>query len=549
MGTIAEKSDYLIETKDKIKESINNLGGNIDNSTTFREYAEELDTIYSNLPKVTGENTEVTLTPTLKGKLSLSIKGNSTQETTNGYNLVNYDNSTITLVKSTNRTINLVSQFGNFPLTLEAGTYILSVPDFTYSNCNNNVSFALYEGTNSKNTSFNNANKYGTFTLSNTMVVDKIYVYINSSDNDNATCTFSKIMLEKGSTAHDYEPYTNGPAPNPLYPFPIKSVTGNNNVVVNNANLVNYNETSINLAQGGTRATNITPTNFPLTLQAGTYTLNYDDLVTTNTTNGLYTTLVTTTGNVDIPKTSSGKTTTFTLAEEKTINKIYVYVANADTGATATFSKIMLNTGSTATDYTPYQNQTLPLNLGNIELNKIGNYQDYIYKNNDKWYKKEVIGKVIFNGTEEITKNDNDNTHYLYYFRSTNYDFNVISYGKSNYLQYSASASSIQFKNTNGFTGNSQFNVIYLNIGSILETNTADGMKAKLEELYNANKPLIMYLKLVTPTDIEITDTNLISQLENIDKMKSYNGTTIITSTYDNSNAQMILSTSALKGE
>ena len=33
------------------------------------------------------------------------------------------------------------------------------------------------------------------------------------------------------------------------------------------------------------------------------------------------------------------------------------------------------------------------------------------------------------------------------------------------------------------------------------------------------------------------------------DKAQSYNGTTIITSTYDSSNAQMILGASALKGE
>ena len=33
------------------------------------------------------------------------------------------------------------------------------------------------------------------------------------------------------------------------------------------------------------------------------------------------------------------------------------------------------------------------------------------------------------------------------------------------------------------------------------------------------------------------------------DKMQGYNGTTIITSTYDSANAQMIISASALKGE
>lgn len=82
MGTIAQKLTYLDDTKSLLKDKINALGGNIDNSTTFREYAEELDTIYSSLPKVTGEGTEVTLSPTLKGKLGIIPKGNSIQEGT-----------------------------------------------------------------------------------------------------------------------------------------------------------------------------------------------------------------------------------------------------------------------------------------------------------------------------------------------------------------------------------------------------------------------------------------------------------------------------------
>ena len=49
-------------------------------------------------------------------------------------------------------------------------------------------------------------------------------------------------------------------------------------------------------------------------------------------------------------------------------------------------------------------------------------------------------------------------------------------------------------------------------------------------------------------TDIEITASNLINQLDTIDGMLGYDGTTIITSTYDESNAQMFLEVSALKG-
>lgn len=51
--------------------------------------AEMLDTVYEDYPKVTGTGTEITLDGTKVGKLSLDIKGNSTQETTTGKNILN----------------------------------------------------------------------------------------------------------------------------------------------------------------------------------------------------------------------------------------------------------------------------------------------------------------------------------------------------------------------------------------------------------------------------------------------------------------------------
>lgn len=70
MGNIYDKSEYLIDTKSLLKDKINNLGGSIDNNTTFRNYANQLQTIYDNLPKTSyQEGTEVNLGVTTKGKL------------------------------------------------------------------------------------------------------------------------------------------------------------------------------------------------------------------------------------------------------------------------------------------------------------------------------------------------------------------------------------------------------------------------------------------------------------------------------------------------
>ena len=67
---ISDKLEYLNETKQELKQKINNLGGSIDEQTTFRNYANQLQNVYDNLPKTEyQEGTEVNLGKTSKGKL------------------------------------------------------------------------------------------------------------------------------------------------------------------------------------------------------------------------------------------------------------------------------------------------------------------------------------------------------------------------------------------------------------------------------------------------------------------------------------------------
>lgn len=316
MGTIAEKLTYLDGTKQALKEGINNLGGSITSETTFREYAQELDTIYSNLPKVSNEGTEVTLNPTLKGKLGIVEKGNSIQEGT----------------------------------------------------------------------------------------------------------------------------------PTPESPISIKNVTGNNNVVVTNSD----------------------------------------------------------------------------------------------------------NTES----------QTLSLNLGTIELNKIGTYDDNIFKavngnpfydsltaeqkallTYGKWYKHNAVRKL-----ELAIADMNNNDNYPGWKNQSQVvdDFSITS-GSYPISFYSTFAmSNIYSSITSAMCACNSSGALYLQRAVYGEDWT---------QLYwKTNYPnLVFQLYYGIPTDkqddTELTDTTLINQLENIDKMQGYNGTTIITSTYEEGNAQMIISVSALKGE
>ena len=64
------------------------------------------------------------------------------------------------------------------------------------------------------------------------------------------------------------------------------------------------------------------------------------------------------------------------------------------------------------------------------------------------------------------------------------------------------------------------------------ETNTSTtNFKNKLAELYNAGNPMKLYYPLATPTTTEVTDTNLIAQLETLLNVMTYKEVTNITST------------------
>ena len=81
MGTTAEKINYAINATNDIAEGINNIGGNITQNTELADFREELDKIYNELPKVTGEGTKFSLENTRKGKVISLPEGNCKQET------------------------------------------------------------------------------------------------------------------------------------------------------------------------------------------------------------------------------------------------------------------------------------------------------------------------------------------------------------------------------------------------------------------------------------------------------------------------------------
>lgn len=167
----------------------------------------------------------------------------------------------------------------------------------------------------------------------------------------------------------------------------------------------------------------------------------------------------------------------------------------------------------TISDGTNTQSHTI--DLGSIELAKIGNYQDRIYKTDGKWYIEKQTGKVVLDGSESYS-------YYSSYggFRYRNNNFNVSSDNPSEDLICShftvatVRGTSPTAPVIKSYTLNTDSMYIFLCDG----TSDVGAFKTWL-----ASNPTTVYYALATPTTTEITDSTLLSQLNFIANL--YGGT------------------------
>ena len=156
-----------------------------------------------------------------------------------------------------------------------------------------------------------------------------------------------------------------------------------------------------------------------------------------------------------------------------------------------------------------------------IELCKIGKYQDKIYKSNDKWLLEKNIGKFVLNGTQNITYSAIQGTTLLV---QVNLNLGNLKPNEmlSNLLPYREDNWNTKLE-TIGIGG------VYNNLLQIilntdrLESNDVAGFNKFVSE-----NNLIIYLQLKTPTITEITDDNLINQLEALNNYILLTNNTII---------------------
>lgn len=239
----ANKLTYLNTTKQKLKQAINNIGGEITDETTFREYVQELQDIYDNLPKTSyAEGTEITLSNTLKGKLDFEDGivgyGDTKQNSYEGYNELNIY---VLHPKGYTETISGVTFKYNDDGSVTANGK--ATADINYFLGSRATLGDIFNGTYYLSGCMNGSNS--TYFLS--MWADGIGVYpqtttevaTNKTSGVNwniviavksgASVNYTFYPMMSKTSGKSFEPYVgNSPSPSPSYPQEIEVVRGKN---------------------------------------------------------------------------------------------------------------------------------------------------------------------------------------------------------------------------------------------------------------------------------------------------------------------------------
>ena len=187
---------------------------------------------------------------------------------------------------------------------------------------------------------------------------------------------------------------------------------------------------------------------------------------------------------------------------------------------------VNISDGETSEDYT--------LDLGAIELCKIGTYQDYIYQSNGDWYVHKTLGKYTFDGSETITYN------------TSNKGFTITPANTATYLVGIADPPLIgldtHFKVNNTTSTWVSDNTVGLNSGGTFWCKATGFANSKDDcTTWLTNNTPTIYYGLANATDTKITDATLISQLEALNSAELPAPIASITLGADGSNLTAIL--------
>lgn len=250
---------------------------------------------------------------------------------------------------------------------------------------------------------------------------------------------------------------------------------------------------------------------------------------------------------------------TFTLEEDMgEYHVVCLDAANADfTGFT--ISAMQLEAGNEATPFEPYvggpspspdypqtvntvtgtqtftisdgsQTATYTINLGTIELCKIGDYQDYIYKNGDDWYVHKEVSKIDIDSAIITAYNTHNDSHITVNYPDASIK-RLSSAAVTNFSNRFVGCTSTQTWSGSVIYGVAQgTNSNYLQFSLPL---SAGSSQAEVRT-YFSEHPTTVYYVLESAADTKITGTTLINNLNSLLNYTFPAGTHNIIITADN---------------
>ena len=169
------------------------------------------------------------------------------------------------------------------------------------------------------------------------------------------------------------------------------------------------------------------------------------------------------------------------------------------------------------------QSQSYTIDLDTIELCKIGDSQDYIYKIGDDWYIHKETNKVTLTGAEDWTE-----------WQSTYYTTAITDYATIDNIPVSSYF--IGTTNVSGSSGVQDNSICFINQSGgttprfyiRYPQKWATGQVTALKTWLGNNLPKVYY-PLATAADTQISDAGLIAQLEAFRNLFTYEGNTSFT--------------------
>ncbi len=393
----------------------------------------------------------------------------ATSQTINGITYTVNEDKSVT-ANGTATAHSVLNLYGN--LTLQAGTYM-------FSGCPSGGSWGTYSmGFGSYNDSGNGA----TFTKTENYV-GQPYIRIGNGTTVN-NLTF-KPMIEKGNTKTTYAPYK---TPIELckigtYQDRIYKTSGKNLFDKDNANILN--------AWFGPSQT---------TIQSNDLNRMLYIPCEPNTT---YT-------------FSKIKSYTFTIGYTTVLPNASVQVSGIIANANAT--SLTITTGSDAEYlvlrfyHTNLDTLTYQQVLDSIQIEKGNQESPYEPYGSGTWYLTKYVGKVVLNGSEG------------YNYESGNLRFStVINNSRTEYTRNPIYSNYFKYASSGGGNG------IAFNYGGVVYLYNYDCTSVPQLQTWLSTHNTSIYYILATPTTTEITDTELISQLESIELLNGLNNISVST--------------------